>query len=287
MPIPDCATLKIAQDKGYFSREGLKVDASEIQSGGLAFAPLQGGSLDISIGNYVSTIAAQAQGAGPFQFLNDAYQAAPGTFVVMVPKTSKAQELKDLRGKRIAVAALHSIITLGVENGLATAGLKASDVQMVPMALPQMIAAAVTGQVDAVVLVEPFISAFATQHGAREIYDLMSGSMANFPIAGWMTTVEFAKKNPKTVAAFQRAMEAAQADAARDPDLVENAIPKYTRIEANIASNIRLGTFPVSLEPIRIQRVADRMKELGYLDTPMDVTLLLAGSGATPAVKAS
>ncbi|MGW4639531.1 ABC transporter substrate-binding protein [Sphaerisporangium sp. NPDC004334] len=285
MPIPDCATLQIAAERGFFRDEGLTVEVKEIQSGAYALNNLVGGSLDIAIGNYVSTLTAQAKSGGedPFRFLEDAYEATPGTFLLMVPGSSKVKALPELRGARIAVAAPFSIITLAVENALKTAGMSPADVHMVPMALPQMIAAMQTHQVDAAVLNEPFITQFSAQFGGRQIQDVMSGAMANFPIAGWMTTAKFIGRYPKTAAAFQRAMFRAQAVAAGDRTAVVRAIPKYTKIPPAIASAITLGNYPLHLDPTRVQRVADLLMEHHYIDSNPDIKGMLAPAPTTTA----
>ncbi|MET8139895.1 ABC transporter substrate-binding protein [Sphaerisporangium sp. NPDC005288] len=278
MPIPDCATLQIATERGFFRNEGLTVEVKEIQSGAYALTNLVGGSLDFAIGNYVSTITAQAKSgdAQPWRFLEDAYEATPGTFLLMVPGSSKAKDLPDLRGARIAVAAPFSIITLAVENALKTAGMSPADVHMVPMALPQMIPAMQNHQVDAAVLTEPFITLFSAKFGGREVSDLMSGAMANFPIAGWMTTAKFTGKYPKTAAAFQRAMFRAQAVAAGDRTAVVRAIPKYTKIAPDVASAITLGNYPLHLDLTRVQRVVDLLEEHHYIDSRPDINDMLA-----------
>ncbi|MET8160359.1 ABC transporter substrate-binding protein [Sphaerisporangium sp. NPDC005289] len=278
MTIPDCATVYIAKAKRYFQHEGLTVDIKTIQSGVVALPQLQGGTLDFAIGNYVSTLSAQAKGAGPFVFVADAYEATPGIFQLMVPAKSKVKDLTEMRSTRIAVAGLNSISTLGAENALKTAGMSAKDVTLVPMGLPQMISAMETRQVDAAVLVEPFITEFATKYGGRMVADLMTGTMANFPIAGWMTTEKFAKTNPRTAAAFRRAMSSAQQGAATDDRVVHDALPAYTPISREVAAQIALGNFPLTLDRTRIQRVADLLREFGYIPGRLDVGAMLATS---------
>ncbi|GGK81934.1 sulfonate ABC transporter substrate-binding protein [Sphaerisporangium melleum] len=276
MPNPDSAPLHMAVQRGYFAQQGLTVKIREIQSGTAALVPLQGGGLDFTLGNYVSTYAAQSQGAGPFLLVEDAYEAAPGTFLLMVPPKSPIKGLTDLRGKRIAVASVRSIVTLAVDNALETAGMSEQDVQFVSMPFPDMLSQLMNERVDAAVLIEPFISQFQKDFGGREVWDLMSGSMGNFPIAAWTTTVRFAKQYPNTTAAFQRAMARAQNDASWSHKAVVDILPTFTKIPSTVAEHITMGNFPVNLSVTRAQRVADVMAEHGYLDKPLDVKAILA-----------
>src|SRR5690606_4455125 len=123
-----------------------------------------------------------------------------------------------------------------------------------------------SGQVDAAAMVEPFITV-ASKAGARIVVDQMTGPTEDFPIAGWLTTESIANKYPKTLAAFQRALHKAQELVANDRKIVDEVLPKYTKIDAATAAVIALGSYPTSLSEARLQRVADLMKEYGYLKT--------------------
>ncbi|MBG0825689.1 ABC transporter substrate-binding protein [Planomonospora sp. ID91781] len=285
MPIPDAAPLQIALRSGFFAAEGLTVEIETVQGGGYAIPKLVGGSMDVAILNYITAIKAHSEDM-KLALLADSYQAAPGTFVLMVAKDSPVQSPADLRGKTIAVATLRSIGTLTVEVALKVHGLSAGDVKLVEIPLPNMPAALKAGTVDALWMTEPFITAAGTNLGARKIYDVMSGPTADFPIAGWGTTATFAAKHPKTIAAFQRAMAKAQHLAASNREAVTAILPTYTKIDEETAKVITLGRFPTTLERRRLQRVADTMKEYDYLDEPVDVSEMLVpaatSTGGTP-----
>jgi NitT/TauT family transport system substrate-binding protein len=105
--------------------------------------------------------------------------------------------------------------------------------------------------------------------------DTMAGAAADFPIAGWGVTDTFARDNPHTIAAFQRAMAKAQQLAATDRTIVTNILPTYTKIDAKIAPLISLGAYPTTLNPIRLQRVADLMQANGLLTKRLDVTPMI------------
>ncbi|WP_374191425.1 ABC transporter substrate-binding protein [Planomonospora sp. ID82291] len=280
MLIPDAAPLHIAQRSGLFAAEGLTVEIETVQGGGYAIPKLVGGSMDVAILNYITAIKAHSQDV-KLALIADGYQAAPETFLLMVAKDSPVRSPADLRGKTIAVATLRSIGTLTVEVALKAHGLTAEDVTMVEIPLPNMPAALKAGTVDALWMTEPFITAAGTSLGARKIYDVMSGPTADFPIAGWGTSATFAAKNPKTVAAFQRAMARAQHLAASNREAVTAILPTYTKINEETAKIITLGRFPTTLERQRLQRVADTMTEYRYLDKPVDVSEMLAPAATT------
>jgi NitT/TauT family transport system substrate-binding protein len=275
MPIPDFASLQIAIDKGFFKAEGLTVETSIEQGTAKAIPKLTGGSLDVVMANYVSTFSAQQAGLGKFKIIADAAQAVPDTFVLMVPKGSPIKTVPDLAGKKIAVPTVNNIATLAVTQTLKVGGVAVKPEQFAVVPFPEMIGALKNGSVDAAWITEPFITVAQKTMGAQKIADTMTGPTADFPIAGWAVTEEFATKNPKTTAAIQRALLKANQLAASDRKVVEEALPKYTKIDSATAAVITLVTYPTTLSDTRLQRVADLMTELGLLPGQFDVKPLI------------
>lgn len=274
LPIPDPAALYIAQAKGFFKAEGLTVEPVTITGGAVALPQIESGALDISQTNYVSTILAAGQGK-KIKLVADMYQAAPNTFTIMAPKDSPIQSVADLKGKVVLVNNLQNIATLAVTSQIKAAGLSTDDIKFIEKPFPEMGNALNSGQGDAAWITEPFITANKNALGFRTIADTMTGPTAEFPIAGWMASEDWAAKNPRTLAAFQRAIAKAQQLASSDRKEVEAVLPTYTKIDAKTAAAIALGTFPTSLDAARLQKVADLMLEYGYLKSPVDVKSMI------------
>ncbi|MGI5293064.1 ABC transporter substrate-binding protein [Nonomuraea polychroma] len=274
MQIPETATLQVAMDGGYFTREGLSVKTRVVQGGGPALPLLYDDTLQFAIMNYVTGVQEEAETPGKLKFATDAYQAGPNTFQLMVAKNSSISTPADLRGQKIGVATLNSISTLTTEVVLAIHGLTKHDVQWAIVPIPEMIKALDEKKIAAAWMTEPFITDYGRK-GGRLLYDVMTGPLDRFPIAGWATSGEYAKNHLKEVAAFQRAMQRAQVEVALDRGLVSSALPKYTRIPPEAATIITLGEFPTSLHPNRISRVVDQMLEMKYLKDRVNVASML------------
>ncbi|ACZ84809.1 ABC transporter substrate-binding protein [Streptosporangium roseum] len=278
LPIPDSAALYIANKRGFFQKEGLTVDIQVVQGGAQAQQSLFGGSLDATQTNYVSTFLATAAGNKP-KIISDLYQATPNSFNLMVAKDSSIKTPADLKGKKIAVNSLRNIGTLSVTSVLKTHGLTDKDVEFLEFPFPDMAGKLEQGVVDAAWMTEPHLTAVQKNIGAQKLADTMVDSTADFPIAGVIVTEDFAAKNPKTVAAFQRAVAEAQKISAADRKAVEEILPTYTKgIDAATAAVITLGTFPTSLDATRLQRVADLMLEQGLLKSKIEAKSLLLGN---------
>ncbi|HEX4817803.1 MAG TPA: ABC transporter substrate-binding protein [Nonomuraea sp.] len=275
LPIPDPVALYIANAKGFFKEEGLTVEPVTITGGAAALPQIESGALDISQTNYVSTFLAVSKGK-KIKLVADMYQAAPNTFNIMVPKDSPIKTVADLKGKTVLVNNLSNIATLAVETQLKAAGLTKDDVKFAEKPFPDMGNAITSGQADAGWITEPFITANTNALGFRTIADTMTGETADLPIAGWMATEEWAQKNPKTLAAFNRAISKAQQLASGNRKEIEAMLPTYTKIDAATAAKITLGAYPAKLEAPRLQKVADLMLAYQYITSPIDVKSIIA-----------
>jgi len=270
-PIIDNAPLFIAIEKGFFADEGLKVTPEIIQGGAPPIPKLLQGGLDITFTNYVSVFAAQAKGIGKFHVLTEGYQAKPKVLGIVV-MSNKLAGPKSLVGKTIAVNSLQDVGTLTIASALSSSDVNAATVKYRQIPFPLMAAALEKGQVDAAWMEEPYITSAARTLGARLLLDTASGPTADFPVSGYVSTASFAETNPRTAAAFRRAMQRAQ-ELATDRQNVEKGLTGYAKIDPETAVITGVGGFPTSDEPspVRLQRVADLMQQFGMLSARLDV----------------
>ena len=275
LPVADAAQLKLAIDRGFFKAEGLTVKIQMLQGGAEAPPKLSSGALDVSFGAYVPFFMAKA-GGFPLHIVADAFESAPGTHTILVARDSPIHTVKDLADKKIGVNVKHNLSSLIVQATLQPQGVKLDDYKnFVAIPFPNMQAALTSHSVDAVQAVEPFSTQMQKSIGARLITDLSRGPTANFPIAGYASTDKWAKQNPKTLAAFRRAIIKAQLLLA-DRQMLAQTLPTYTRIDASTAATLHVGLYPTSINTTRLQRVADVMQEYGYSKEPIDVKSLVS-----------
>lgn len=277
MPVVDAAPIHQAIKKGYFAEEGLEVELKQLQGGAEGIPGLTSGALQFTFGNWVSFFAAQAGGAADLKFVSDGYQARQGTFQILARKDSTITGPQDLAGKTIAVNTLANVDELTTRSVLQTADVDLRRVRFVPMAFPDMLARLEARTVDAAFLVEPYITQAQWTLGAMPIVDTASGPTNEFPIAGYATTAEFARQNPGTVAAFQRAMAKAQRDCDTTRSEVEELLTQYVKLDKQMASLVNVGSYPATLESARLQRVVDLMTSYGLLARPVDVRSMILG----------
>ncbi|RJO70809.1 ABC transporter substrate-binding protein [Nocardia panacis] len=275
LPILDDAPLFIAVQEGFFKQEGLTVSTKIVAQSTQALPSLLHGDIDIiSGGNYVSYFQGNARGAFDVQVLAAASTCASDAFGVLTLPDSGVRTPADLAGKKIAVNLVNNVQTLLGDTLLKSSGIDTGGIHYVQIPFAEMDRALSAHQVDAISVVEPFLSG-AQHSGAVQVMSLCTGPTEKFPLSGYFATRDWVGKNPLAARAFQRAMARAQQVATDNRAAVERIIPTYTAIGAQDAQRIRLGGYPVGTDAEQLQRVADLMKQGGMLDAPLDVRPLI------------
>jgi NitT/TauT family transport system substrate-binding protein len=264
LPVADSAPFYLALDRGFFRDEGLTVDVQLAANGGDTVTKLVGGSFDIGIASYPAFFAAQVKKVADLAIAVDAYQSRPGHCILLTTGRSPIKSPEDVPGRKIAVSGRGTVSDLSLMAALKVRNLDYSKVQWVEASFPNMGGLLQTGSVDGMLAIEPFITKAEKDFGAIQVLDTFEGPTADFPQSGWGLLRKFAKDNPNTVAAFQRAM-AKGTDLAQNRAEVEPLLVKYTKVDKDTAALVTISTYPKTLEPRRLQRPADLMAEFNVI----------------------
>jgi NitT/TauT family transport system substrate-binding protein len=271
VPATDTAGLYIAQQQGFFAAEGLHVKIVPIISAELAISKQLAGGYDVTLGNYVSYIQADAeQGADLRIIAEGSVMQATNQEIVTLPG-SRIVTLAGLRGATLAVNVRNNIGTILIGSALEENGLSIRDVKLVAIPFPLMVTALKDHKVEAAWLPEPFLSTAELQIGVRGMLDLDEGAVAGFPVVGYAVTRAYEQRYPRTVAAFIRALERGQAMADSSRAAVEQATKAFLGVSPQTAAVMAVPAFPLGVDRVRLQRVADAMERFGLLKQPFSV----------------
>lgn len=275
---PDDAPVELAQVDGFFASVGLKPTIKYFKQGPDMYPALANGSLDFALTNYVSFFHAAANKTLSAKVVADAYAATPKALVVLVGPNSPIKTVADLQGKRIATQSPGNINELLVRDLLKTNGLNPDSPQYLPVHFPDMAAALADGSVSAITELEPYITEAERQDSdvAPQSFNLIAGDTQDEPLSGYIASTAFIAKNPRTVAAFQRAMIKANATFTQ-PGQAVKVLPQVTKVDPALVPMLipNLGTYPTSLDPKRLQRVVTLMQKVGNFNHALDVHTLI------------
>ncbi len=172
--------LFVAQEKGFFKDEGLDVELTPIEDPKLRFAALAAGQIDL----LATSVDAMPQYLKPsrsyrYVFGLDESAGADGVLV-----SNDVKSVADLKGRTVAYGE-GGVTEFYLAVLLRQAGLTLSDIKAVNMSAGDAGSAFVTGQVDAAVTWEPYLSRGVKSHRGYKIADTSKtpGLLADVMIA--------------------------------------------------------------------------------------------------------
>jgi len=285
VPVADEAGLYIAQNEGLFAAEGLHVTIDPIVSSADATSGQNSGKYDITAGNSVSYVQAQVTHQSDLEIVAEGSLMQADNQALYTLPGSPVTTIADLKGRRIGVNVLNNIGTLLISSVLQEHGLSVRDVHFVPVPFPMLGQALKRHLIDVAWLPEPTASADGENMGVVKLTDLNQGATEGFPVGWYVATKAWAKKYPRTLAAFLDALRAGQQIADSNRIAVEQAMEKLPApftVSPTIAAVMSIESYPLNIAPDidlpRVQRVADEMYHFKMLTQPFQVRTMLGGS---------
>jgi NitT/TauT family transport system substrate-binding protein len=171
----------IADKKGYFAAEGIKVTTAAFASAAKMIAPLGIGELDVGGGTVAAGLYNAVERGINIKVVADKASVAEGyeysTLLVRkdLADGGRYKSLSDLKGMTIAAAAQGAGSESALNEALKKGGLKFTDANVVYMGFPEMLAAFKNKGIDAGVTNEPTVTraieqGFAVRASKSAIY---------------------------------------------------------------------------------------------------------------------
>jgi NitT/TauT family transport system substrate-binding protein len=279
LKIGDLVGMYVAQDQGFFKEEGLTVTNVEM-AGGAAIQPaVQSGQLDMGWSNVVSMVIAQTKGFD-FRLMGAGVTLGPGHYenqVVLVLKDSPIKTPQQLAGKTIGLNTLGNINELGIKSYLQRHGVDLKSVRFVELGTPNGLPPLAQKRVDAIAANEPVVTLGTSGTGpARVLITNPFDSFGERPfLAGWMSTSKWLEENPKTAAAFMRAIEKAAKHIEQNPEAGIDALVKHSGLKADVARKMVQTIYTNKVTPADIEPWVKQAKQFGLTDKEFDPAQVL------------
>ena len=158
------AGIYVAMEKKFFAEQGIEVELAKVDSGATMVTELANGNLDVSGGSPGAGLYNAVRQGIAMKIVADKGSTLPGhgyfAFLVRKDLADKIRTVQDFRGRTLVVTGhmrgASSEVTIG--KLLAGAGMKESDLKLVNMTFPDIIAALGTGRADIGVVAEPLVT---------------------------------------------------------------------------------------------------------------------------------
>ncbi|MEV4353233.1 ABC transporter substrate-binding protein [Nonomuraea sp. NPDC004186] len=272
--IVDTAPIHLGKAKGFFTEQNIDLTITPVQGGAAAVSGAVSGQFQFAFANTTSLLTAKQQGLDVKVVANGVSstgQQGKDFSAVLVKQDSPIRTAKDLAGKKISVNQLKNIGDTTVRASVRNAGGDPTGIEFVELPFPDAPAALQSGRVDAIWVVEPFVSQAVSQ-GARPVAWNFADAAPNLTVAMYFTTGRTdADLTRRFTAAMRKSLEYADAH----PDEVREVLKTYTKIAPEVIAKINLPKWPVEVNKASVQTVADLALADGVLKQKVDVSALV------------
>ena len=173
----------------------------------------------------------------------------------VVAKDASIKTAADLAGKRVAVNTLKNIGDSTIRASVRKAGGDPSSIKFVELAFPDMPAALQAGRVDAIWVVEPFLSTSLGQ-GGRLIASNYVDAAPDLTVAVYFTSKQLIEKDPDLVKRFTEAMNESLAYADAHPEEVREILGSYTKIDPKVREGLTLPKWPTEIDRASVETLS-------------------------------
>ena len=189
-----------AIDQGFFAEEGLEITLWEFASGPEEIAAMEGGSIDLAyIGHGAHKLCINGQAN---IFMPSSVHSTDRIIVLPTSEVTSVDNISNLKGKKVAYNGGSSSET-ALTGALNAAGLTMDDIKAYEMDAVNMVAAMMSGNVDACTAWNPYsVQILENCEGAQEL-EFATNSVN---MSSWICLPSYAEKNHDVLVRFTRAL---------------------------------------------------------------------------------
>jgi len=197
-PIPAYAPLWIAKRKGWLQEALQNAELGSVQWSTMRDGPLQNeafaaGLIDVAL--TADTPAIIGRSAGLDIEVVALAATSPESLAILIPADSSVESVADLKGKKVAATKgsfCHHLLALALQRE----GLSLGDVRFINMSGPEINTSLQTGNIDAGVTWEPYISQILSSGAAKVLLDGTNLKSGNEVI---VVTRDLSRQSPEVV----------------------------------------------------------------------------------------
>lgn len=264
--------------QGFFEEEGIDLQVRPNPGGGTSNVPgLINGEFDVSGLDIPSVLISVGRGL-PLKIVA-AGSSTAGTpeldFAgVLVKQDSPIQSSKDFAGITMGVNALRNINEVAIRPELEKQGIDPNNINFVELPFPEILAAVGRGDVDAGLVIDPFVTIGQAQ-GLRVVHRPWVGLKPNLQIGAMIMTEDKVEQDPELAEAFARAVRKTAETIKGDPDAFRAELPNLTELSPELAQKVNLIQWQGKTDPESVKLIGETMKKYGLLEGEIDYDALI------------
>ena len=244
LTVPYFAPEFVAKELDFYKKYNLDVEfVTQVAQGAAGIPAIVSNQVQTGQGFGGGPILQARAGGAKVTAVVSGITSTYGDFRLYVRSDSGISSAKDLKGKTVAINNVGSYADIMVQSFMGNGGLTESDVRRLPVPLPSMCQALMSGQVQAVALYSLFYVPCEKEHGDK-IKVLAKDSEA-IPAAAKLYSAyvfadDYIKQNPAVIRAYVAAMRDAMDFINKNPDKAKEIVAKRTGFKIE---NLLVPTF--------------------------------------------
>ena len=278
VPATTVLPLHVAQQQGFFKRNGLDVSLKEAANISDIPATL-GRQFDIALGTATDLIKAGGAGVDVVQIAGNTIDTKDNPFVqLMVGKKSQIKSTADLAGKKVGTPTLGGVIHAAVQYSAKQANVDHAKIRGVEAPSPTLPDQLKAGRIDAVEALEPFATTMK-QKGAVSLGNPFAAIGQPLATNFWIANGAWARENTDVVDKYVAALEQAVAYIKANPQPSRKILQGYTNMPPKVSQIVPLPTYEFGIRTADLTKWVDVLKDVGQFKGDVDPQkLVLAGA---------
>lgn len=263
----------VASQNGIFKKHGLDVEIVDIPLTSQSMSILQAKAVDIVLQIPGTAMVAKEQG---FDIVLVGQNETAGTTppvsnAIIAAANSSIHSVKDLAGKKVASSSPRGQSFAALKELFQRAGISASSVQLIETPFTAHADLLRSGQVDAVIALNPYTTQILKAGYGRVISWYMIETIPDQPVGSWWALRSWAEKHKAEITAFQDAIKESQDYLNADPDRAKKLVSEYSGLDPALVKDMPLISWKSAIDPEIWQAVIDMMYRQGELTKPHDI----------------
>ena len=261
------ANVWAATRNGIFKKHGLDVTLVEVPLSTQAVSVLQSRSVDIMLQIPGTMMVAKERG---FDIAlvgqnETAGTKAPVSNAILVPTNSPIKTIADLKGKRVATASPRGQSFAAMKDLFEKNGISAKDVQLMEVPFSSQADLLKSGNVDAVVALDPYTTQIIQGGFGRPLSWYMIETVPDQPVGSWWTTRPWALEHKDLIKAFQAAVKETHDLFNADVEGSKKLVAEYSGLKLDLVKQMPPISWKSTIDTKVWQDFLDMMTRQGEL----------------------
>lgn len=284
LPVVHALPLYVAIEKGYFTEEGITVEATKFEAPNQIIDALLNGQIDMSMAG-ATGITAVAESQRPNSLRIFAIQGGDSQHIadgLIVHKDSSLNSIESLKGKKVGTLPGIQWRTIA-RNIFAAHNIDIDkDLTLVELAIPLQAQALGSKQVDALLTIEPVLTVVESQSISKTLMESPNLTYISNPFYAGVgnVSVDYMNKNPETFKRIMKVMDKATKEVSANPDSYREYLINYTPLSKELVSKVNLPIYKMygDITPndvTAVQKFIDIFTKYEVIKNPVNANTLI------------